>query len=128
MPIPIRHFLAVTLGRLGACMGAIVVLVMLAGLAQADPQNLPHEPPTAADRGAAFKIDTSQADCPHEPHHLDHEGACCLGLGCATALVPGAADLAGRKRAAAGRPLAPPATRLKRSKAQFRPPRAFPAV
>ena len=121
------HSLARTLRRLGACAGALVVLIMLAGIVEAHPHGGSVELSVGA--GDVLPLtDTAQVDCPHETGHQHADGECCVGPGCASALIwtisfahdNGAAGATSVSRAS----IAPDAS----LDGRFRPPRAFPAA
>lgn len=121
------HSLARTLRRLGACAGALVVLVMLAGILEAHP----HGGSVAVSAGAGDALpltDAAKVGCPHETGHQHADGECCVGPGCVSALVWTASfaedDIAARADAPCSASGVPDAS----LEGQFRPPRAFPAA
>jgi hypothetical protein len=117
---PFRHLPADVLRRLGACIGVLLVLALFAGLAGTHRHAAAQESAAAVETVVAADMGD---ECPHEAHHQHHDAECCLGLGCAPAMVPGAASFARPGGNAVLWPLAASAIPTGDSGGQFRPPR-----
>jgi hypothetical protein len=125
---PLRQLTARLLRRFGACVGAALVLILVAGLAQA------HHPSIAGDALAESVAewgagsDDGAEDCPHEAYHQHPDGECCLGLACVPALAPGVSTLASQVDRAAARSITASAVVSGAIGGHFRPPRLLPTA
>ncbi len=123
MTAPLRHLTARILRRLGACIGAVLVLALLGGFAQAHHHVAPHDAAGALAGDTTTAAVAGASDCPHAAQHPHQDAECCLGPACVPALVPGASTPAGAGDRATAWCLAASAIVSGASEGQFRPPR-----
>jgi hypothetical protein len=105
-----------------------MVLILLAGLAQAHHASTAHDAPAESGAELGAHSDDGADECPHEAYHQHPDAECCLGLACVTALVSSASTLAFPGSGASLWPLAASAAHSDASEGQFRPPRLLLTV
>jgi hypothetical protein len=120
---PLRQLTAGLLRRFGVYVGAVLMLILVAGLAQAQHPSIAGD--ALAESVAEWGADSDNGadDCPHEAYHQHPDGECCLGLACVPALVPGATTLASQDARATAWCLTASAVVSGATGGHFRPPR-----
>jgi hypothetical protein len=125
---PLRQLTAGLLRRFGVYVGAVLMLILVAGLAQAQHPSIAGDALAESVAVWGAGSDDGAEDCPHDAYHQHPEGECCLGLACVPALLPGVSTLARQGGRATAWSITASAVVPGATGGQFRPPRLLLTV